>query len=379
MNDEWRRIVRFLTAGAVNTGFGYVSYAAFVLAGAPLWLAVAGSTTLGMLFNFFNYGSFVFGNRSLGGLPRFLLLNIAIGAINLFMLRLLGGFGLGPLTAQAALVPFLAGAGYIGMRGFVFNSDPRPVGVQAIASHFVEEVKPIPARRNVTAWGRAAFTLRVAVDLQLLTCVRFLTPLLSAMHGRVLDVGCGEMPFRSLLAEDATYTGIDVKSAHDFGMSRHVDVIEFDGFHIPFADDSFDNVLCTEVLEHAEDPHALIAEMRRVLKPGGRLVATIPFSARVHHAPHDFHRFTRFALDRMFAGFAQVHIAERGDDLSAIANKLIVVCMRLSPPTYWARAPLLLLAGPVALLFLVLAHVSMHFGWGSKADPLGYGISARKD
>ena len=62
--------------------------------------------------------------------------------------------------------------------------------------------------------------------------------------------------------------------------------------------------------------------MRRVLKPGGTLLATVPFSARVHYAPYDVHRFTKYALTEMFAGFEAVTIEERGNDLAVIANKL---------------------------------------------------------
>jgi SAM-dependent methyltransferase len=255
--------------------------------------------------------------------------------------------------------------------------DPEPMALVDTA----EEFKPIPIRRAEGRLGHALFGLRMVVDLQLLTCARFLAPLAATMRGRVLDVGCGEMPFRGFLPAEASYTGIDVPAAVDFGMRRHTEIIAFDGRHIPFPDEAFDHVLCTEVLEHAAEPDALVAEIWRVLRPGGTLVATVPFSARVHHAPHDFHRFTRYRLATLFAGFAMVAIEERGDDLAVIANKLIVVCMRLarpSPAWIW-RLPLLVLAGPAALLALGVAHLSLRWGLGSKSDPLGYGIVARKD
>jgi SAM-dependent methyltransferase len=244
----------------------------------------------------------------------------------------------------------------------------------------VEEFKPIPIRREEGALGRLRFAIRMMVDLQLLTCVRFLAPRLAVMQGAVLDVGCGEMPFRRLLPSGTTYKAIDVPAADDFGMSRRPEIVDFDGIHIPFPDASFNHILCTEVLEHAADPAALVADMQRVLAPGGTIVATVPFSARVHHAPHDYHRFTRYRLAQIFSAIGAVEIYERGDDFSVIANKLIVVCMRLVQPgaaLVW-RLPLLLLALPPTLLALAIAHLSLWFGWGSKADPLGYGIFVRK-
>jgi len=242
----------------------------------------------------------------------------------------------------------------------------------------VEEFKPIPIRRDAGFLGQIAFAARMTLDLQLLTCTRFLLPHLGKMQGNVVDVGCGEMPFRGLLSKTVHYTGVDVPAADDFGMRRHPEVVDFDGVNIPLADASHDYVLCTEVLEHADDPVALISDMHRVLKPGGTLVATVPFSARVHHAPHDYHRFTRYRLARMFSRFDSVTIEERGDDLAVIANKLIVICARLAKPLRPWRWPLLLLAAPPALLMLCIAHLSLYFRWGSKADPLGYGIVARK-
>ncbi|MCK0533359.1 class I SAM-dependent methyltransferase [Sphingobium agri] len=180
-----------------------------------------------------------------------------------------------------------------------------------------------------------------------------------------------------LLPEAVRYTGIDVPQASAFAMQGNDEVIPFDGFSIPFPDASFDTVLCTEVLEHSPQPMTLIAEIERVLKPGGTLIATVPFSARVHYAPYDFHRFTKYALNRMFDAFTDVQIEERGNDIAVIANKLIVVALRLSKPTrHWPLQLLLLL--PLALLFLLLAHLTMAMGGGSKDDSLGYALVAVK-
>ena len=246
----------------------------------------------------------------------------------------------------------------------------------------VEAFRPIPIRRVSGAVDRILFASRMVADLQLLTCTRFLAPHLARMSGTVLDVGCGEMPFRALLGPDARYTGLDVPRADEFGMRGHSDIVPFDGQHIPFSDNSFDHVLCTEVLEHSEDPMALVADMHRVLRPGGTLLATVPFAARVHYAPHDHHRFTRFRLAAMFAGFAATEVEERGDDLAVIANKLIVVCARLAKPRpvtalLW-RLPVLTVLAPLTAMSLGVAHLSLIFGWGSRMDPLGYAIVARK-
>ena len=206
--------------------------------------------------------------------------------------------------------------------------------------------------------------------------IRFITAHRGLLTGRLLDVGCGQMPFRHLLPTGASYTGIDIPAASSFGMQQNADIVEFDGTRIPFPDNHFDAVLCTEVLEHAMAPEALIAEMHRVLRPGGSLVMTVPFAARVHHIPYDFHRFTRYRLAQMFAAFGNVSIDERGNDLAVIANKIIVATIRQLSPL---RLPLLLIGVPAALASLAIAHLALWFGWGSRLDPLGYGLTARKD
>ena len=125
--SDWLLLLRFLAVGGLNTAFGYFSYAAFVLAGAPLWLAVSGSTTLAFLFNFVSYGGLVFGSTSYRLFPRFLAFYLCLGGLNFALLRVLTWSGMGPLWAQAVLLPVLAGVGFVGMRRLVFRGQTRRV------------------------------------------------------------------------------------------------------------------------------------------------------------------------------------------------------------------------------------------------------------
>jgi putative flippase GtrA len=121
MNGRLTHFLRFVLTGALNTGFGYASYAALVLTGMPLWLAVAGSTVLAIVFNFYSYGGLVFKQTSRNYMPRFLAFYVVLGLANYLLLKALSHFGIGPLIAQAILVPLLAIAGYAGLRHLVFN------------------------------------------------------------------------------------------------------------------------------------------------------------------------------------------------------------------------------------------------------------------
>lgn len=227
------------------------------------------------------------------------------------------------------------------------------------------------------------FRLRCLVDLQLDTIVEYLRPALARVSGKVLDVGAGQSPWRAWLPASARYQGIDVGYSDEFGMDgNRPDVLYYDGKLMPFENATFDCVLCIEVLEHSEQPDLLLSEIARVIKPNGTCLLTVPWSARQHHLPHDYHRFTRERLQVMFEenGFGAVDIRERGNDIGAIANKLTVLTIRLIRPRRAVDAiwglPLGLVCGALATCFIVAAHVSIAAGMGSKQDPLGYFVHA---
>jgi SAM-dependent methyltransferase len=79
-----------------------------------------------------------------------------------------------------------------------------------------------------------------------------------------------------------------------------------DGHDLPFADGSFDAVVCQAVLEHVMDPPRVVAEMRRVLAPGGLVYAEIPFMQQVHEGAYDVTRYTYVGLRRLFRDFDEV-------------------------------------------------------------------------
>ena len=96
----------------------------------------------------------------------------------------------------------------------------------------------------------------------------------------LLDVGCGTRPFRSLYEQYVDYSvGMDVPySPHDI---RDVQVLA-NGMELPFLDNVFDIILCTEVMEHVSEPGQLMKELFRILSPGGVLIMTTPFMVPVH-------------------------------------------------------------------------------------------------
>lgn len=115
-----------------------------------------------------------------------------------------------------------------------------------------------------------------------------------ARGARVLDVGCGLRPYETFFSH-AKYTGIDVAESGRLAEGKKID-FEFDGVNIPFKDNSYDIVICTEVLEHAIQPEGLLKEITRVLDSEGRLFLTVPFIWGLHELPFDFRRYTTVGI-----------------------------------------------------------------------------------
>jgi SAM-dependent methyltransferase len=103
--------------------------------------------------------------------------------------------------------------------------------------------------------------------------------------GVLLDFGCGNGANTVLFAGHVDrVVGVDVEServheaeraADDLGLSN-VSYLRYDGDVLPFGDGCFDHVVSFEVLEHTQDDEAAVAEIRRVLRPGGAITISVP-------------------------------------------------------------------------------------------------------
>lgn len=255
----------------------------------------------------------------------------------------------------------------------------------AHAENFVDRVSERwqpPAFRPRGTFGYEAIAVaRRLVDLQAASLWRDLGALLASARGDVLDVGAGAQPYRSLLeGPSVRYRAIDVASARErFGYDTP-DTEYFSGDGWPVADASIDMVLATETLEHVRRPASFLAEARRVLRPGGRLVVTVPFSARWHYVPDDYWRFTPSSLRDLFeeAGFADVVVRPRGNELTVACSKVVALILAWVLPSKQPRSAslrlLALLCLPLIGLLVPLAHVSLR-GRGGE-DCLGWTATA---
>jgi ubiquinone/menaquinone biosynthesis C-methylase UbiE len=244
-----------------------------------------------------------------------------------------------------------------------------------------EQFQPISNTPPKGFTGKIKFYGRMLLDLQILTIFKDVKKHLPNYKGNVLDIGCGQSPYKFLLNASTTkYFGIDIIEATSFGYNNP-DVTSFDGKNIPFENEKFDAVICTEVLEHVQEFQYLIDEIYRTAKKNADVIVTIPWSARYHYIPYDYFRYTPSSLKTMFAQFSEITIKPRGTDFAVIGSKLIVLFFRgLFPDKIWKYIflPLLILFSPVLIVAIIVAHLAILFKLGSQDDPLGYTIVLKK-
>jgi SAM-dependent methyltransferase len=155
------------------------------------------------------------------------------------------------------------------------------------------------------------------------------------LAGTVLDVGCGHQPYRSLVERSgASYVGLDLPPTR----YRSPGLV-WDGTSMPARARSVDAVLATELLEHVPDPTPLLREVRRVLKPGGRMHFTVPYLWPLHDVPDDQYRYTPFALERVLrtAGFVDVEIRATGGWDASLAQLIGLWARRRPMSSRWRR------------------------------------------
>lgn len=127
----------------------------------------------------------------------------------------------------------------------------------------------------------------------LLECVLYFK---NYLKGNLLDLGCGNKPYSVIYNETCdSSVGCDVPfSLHK---KAHVDVFCYaEDIDKHFKPESFDSVLCTEVLEHTVNDQKVISNINKILKKDGALIISAPYTYVTHEAPHDYRRYTYYGL-----------------------------------------------------------------------------------
>jgi SAM-dependent methyltransferase len=163
----------------------------------------------------------------------------------------------------------------------------------------------------------------------------------------VLDVGGRVQPYRELMANRIRrYIGVDVQ------VTPLVDAVAR-AEQLPLGDATFDLVICTQVLQYIAEPSLVFAEIRRVLKPGGALLLSVP-SAGLIDGVEERWRFLPAGLRYLLADFGIVEVVAEGSSVVGLFRTLNV-CLDLFARLPAARfiyrrslAPLVNLSGALA-------------------------------
>lgn len=133
-----------------------------------------------------------------------------------------------------------------------------------------------------------------------------------ATDKRTLDIGSGGSSYQRFFPNRLT---VDIDPA------RSPEIVA-DAHALPFEDNEFESVLCTEVLEHVKDPFQVEREIRRVTKVGGTLILSTRFVFPLHDTPHDHWRYTKYGLREIFKEWEIIEIREETKTFSTVAALL---------------------------------------------------------
>jgi len=187
---------------------------------------------------------------------------------------------------------------------------------------------------------------------------------------RVLDAGAGEGDYKHHFAAQR-YVGLDLGIGDRSWNYSGLDVLG-DLETLPFPNRTFDAAINIVTLEHVLHPERVICELSRVLGPGGRFLLVAPLQWEEHQQPHDYGRFTRFALDRLLrqAGFTDISIQPVGGIFRLISRRLLNALQFFPGPLMLVAA---VFFAPPALVLPLLDPLDK-----DRSFTLGYICSARK-
>ena len=222
-----------------------------------------------------------------------------------------------------------------------------------LAEHPLAGLTSIPTCQFSKSNG--AYLSALMLEASLLRCQTY-------VKGELLDVGCGWRPYeKTYFAGASKYVGLDLQT------DRSKPDLIGTALDIPAAGESFDTVVCTEVLEHVPDPLRALREMRRVIRNQGHLILTVPMYWPRHDLPYDFYRYTYDGLLYLLkeTQWELVKLYNRGHSFAFLGQVISQVGL-----FYWHPKPLTWFLNNLFLqMDLHRRHDILTMGWTVVAKP----------
>lgn len=167
---------------------------------------------------------------------------------------------------------------------------------------------------------------------------------------KLLDVGAGGCQYKNYF-QKVKYYSQDISN----NQKRGIDFVS-NIKSIPVKSNSFDYILCTQVLEHLKEPHLAFKEFYRILKSGGKVFLTTHMAFEEHMVPVDYFRFTRYGLKYLAEsnGFRVEKIEPQGGRFIVLAKELQVLFPRLVKNRYLVFIFYLIFSVPLFFLSFIL-------------------------
>lgn len=139
----------------------------------------------------------------------------------------------------------------------------------------------------------------------------------------LLDAGAGESQYRHLFPQ-CRYKAVDLAVGDATWNYSKLDALA-NLLALPFRDASFEAALSIVTLEHVSDPLLALREMGRVSSKGARLFLVVPMEWEVHQHPHDYFRFTRYAVEHLLreSGWKIVRLDAGGGFFRLLSRRMM--------------------------------------------------------
>jgi SAM-dependent methyltransferase len=188
------------------------------------------------------------------------------------------------------------------------------------------------------------------------------------LKGKLIDLGCGTKPYQHLFTQVESYTGLDIAVSGNSDGKSAIDLY-YDGVTFPLENNSIDVLFSSETFEHIFNLPVIVAEIQRVVKPGGHILITCPFFWPEHEVPYDYARYSSFAITHMLNehGFDIVEHTKTGHYLQTVWQAKALYRYFIINRIPWLK--------PV----LFLLFITPLFLWGSLLNKIMPQSMKRKD